>query len=101
VKNAEDRAWPVGRLRPNEQGLFDALGNALEWTETPPLSYATNQPEDMENAKYLAVDDRISRILRGGSFARLPANLRCASRLGNRPGNRLSTNGFRHARTLP
>ncbi len=99
-KNAEDRAWPVGQLRPNERGLFDALGNALEWVEDPGLLYVTGQKEDKENSKYMSIDERISRLLRGGSFVSRPDIVRCALRNNGRPGNRLSTNGFRPVRTL-
>src|SRR6185503_9607357 len=28
--NAQDRSWPVGRLLPNDLGLFDVYGNATE-----------------------------------------------------------------------
>src|SRR5439155_22571080 len=28
LKNAQDRPWPVGMLKPNDFGLFDAHGNA-------------------------------------------------------------------------
>ncbi|MBM3983938.1 MAG: formylglycine-generating enzyme family protein, partial [Planctomycetes bacterium] len=100
-KTSEDRAWAVGRLRPNELGLFDALGNAVEWTEDPALLYVTNQKEDTENVKHLLIDERVLRLVRGGSFDFQPVLLRCANRNFNRPGFRLYTNGFRPLRTLP
>ena len=91
----------MGRLRPNELGLFDALGNAFEWTEDPALLYVTSQKEDTENAKHLLIDERMSCLLRGGSFDNLPVILRCAYRVFIRPGNRSFSNGFRPLRTLP
>ncbi|QDU19995.1 protein kinase domain-containing protein [Urbifossiella limnaea] len=99
-KNADERAWPVGRLKPNDLGLFDALGNALEWCEDPGLGYATGVLEDRENAQYLEINERSNRILRGGSFNLTPAGLRCAHRIIYRPTTGLSTNGFRLFRTL-
>jgi formylglycine-generating enzyme required for sulfatase activity len=102
AKNAEDHTWPVGGLRPNELGLFDMLGNAMEWTEDPAIASVIFQREDMENDKFLLIDERISRRLRGGTFYALPVDLRCAGRDGNRPGFRRSHDlGFRPTRTLP
>lgn len=101
AKNAADRAWPVGSLRPNELGLFDTLGNATEWVEDPALLYVTGQTEDIENAKLLLIDERMSRLLRGGSCDVRPVDLRCAYRNSSRPGNRSNTGGFRPVRTLP
>ena len=100
AKNAEDRAWPVGRLRPNELGLFDTLGNALEWVEDPALLYVTGQTEDIENAKLFLINERTPRLVRGGSFVSQPFVLRCASRVFDRPGFRESSFGFRPVRTL-
>ena len=101
TKNAEDRAWPVGQLRPNELGLFDVLGNTMEWVEDPAELYLTGQTEDIENARPVQIDERNSLVLRGGSFYFRPFNLRCASRFDYRPGYRILTNGVRPVRTLP
>ncbi len=101
AKNAQDRAWPVGQLRPNDRGLFDNLGNAMEWVEDPAQLYVPRQNADIENVKLMSIDERMSRILRGGSFFNLPVFVRCAYRDFLRPGNRSSTNGFRPLRTLP
>ncbi|MCE9565941.1 MAG: protein kinase [Planctomycetes bacterium] len=102
VKNADDRAWPVGRLRPNEWGLFDVLGNALEWVEDPGLLYNTDQVEDVEHKMYLEIDGRMRRLLRGGAFDEGSALLRCGDRLDFvSPSNRFNSNGFRPIRTLP
>ncbi len=100
-KNAEGRAWPVGQLRPNDRGLFDTLGNAMEWVEDPGMGYVTGEREDTENSKYISIDERISRLLRGGSFYVRPVNLRSANRLSDRPGLRFNAIGFRPVRTLP
>ena len=31
VDNSQDHAWTCGSLRPNDLGLFDMLGNMIEW----------------------------------------------------------------------
>ena len=99
AKNAADRTWPVGSLRPNELGLFDMLGNAFEWVEDPAQLYVTIQTEDIES-QLLLIDERMSRLLRGSSFSNRPVNLRCAYRDFIRPDLSLF-DGFRPVRTLP
>jgi formylglycine-generating enzyme required for sulfatase activity len=101
LKNADDHAWPVGQLRPNELGLFDVLGNVMEWTEDPEPAYQTVQTEDKENPKLLLIDDRKSHVIRGGGNHRPPVSLRSADRYENRPGSRAVTLGLRPTRTLP
>jgi hypothetical protein len=32
TQNSQVRSWPVGRLKPNDLGLFDMLGNIAEWS---------------------------------------------------------------------
>ncbi len=101
-KTSEERAWPVGRLRPNELGLFDGLGNALEWCEGPYLRYITNQKEDTEIAQDLQIDEQAFRLFRGGAAYQRPVDVRCANRLQFvRPGIINSSGGFRPLRTLP
>lgn len=100
TKNSDERAWPVGQLRPSERGLFDVLGNAFEWCEDPNVAVQTGQLEDVEDARLLLADERMSRLLRGGSFNDLSVHLRCAYRFNRRPENRNSTYGFRPVRTL-
>jgi formylglycine-generating enzyme required for sulfatase activity/tRNA A-37 threonylcarbamoyl transferase component Bud32 len=100
-KNGEERAWPVGRLRPNELGLFDMLGNALQWVEDPALLYVTGQRNNIENKKSLLIDERMSRLLRGGSFNYMPVDLRCAFRNSSRPSTFNNSFGFRPSRTSP
>jgi formylglycine-generating enzyme required for sulfatase activity len=76
------------------------LGNALEWVEDPARLYVTGQQEDRENRQFMSIDERVSRLLRGGSFYDAPVVLRCAFRTLYRPGSRDVTFGFRPARTL-
>jgi serine/threonine protein kinase/formylglycine-generating enzyme required for sulfatase activity len=101
LNNADERAWPVGQLRPNELGLFDALGNAFEWVEDPAKLYATGQPEDIEHDRFSLIDERMSRTLRGGSFFGQQTSVRAADRCIDRPGLLGNNCGFRPARTLP
>jgi formylglycine-generating enzyme required for sulfatase activity len=100
LRNSDMRAWPVGQLRPNELGLFDVLGNAAEWVEDPAFQESTGEIEDTENRAYLVIDERSSRIVRGGSYYDHPGDLRSANRNNDRPGRRTTAASFRPARTL-
>jgi formylglycine-generating enzyme required for sulfatase activity len=95
-----DQAWPVGQLKPNDLGLFDVYGNALEWTQSRYLPYPGGGRVygDDEDMKY-DVDDRDSWALRGGSFDYQAPYVRSANRNYRRPSSRLNSVGFRLART--
>jgi serine/threonine protein kinase/formylglycine-generating enzyme required for sulfatase activity len=98
--NARDRAWPVGLLKPNDLGLFDMYGNAVEWCHERSLNYrltpdgAANDHEDI-----LLVTDTDSRPLRGGAFINHASNVRSARRDADRPSFVISSVGLRVART--
>ena len=34
---SQEHAWPCGSLLPNDLGLFDMLGNVIEWCQEPQL----------------------------------------------------------------
>jgi formylglycine-generating enzyme required for sulfatase activity len=88
---------PGDQLKPNDFGLFDMLGNALEWCHDPYYFY--NPGEDNE-FKEDTVSIDIRRVLRGGSFANLAGYVRSAFRNGNVPANHVNDAGFRAARTF-
>ena len=91
---------PVGRLKPNDLGLFDMLGNAYQWCEDRALLYTGGEDkEDIKDIKDINSDS--SRVLRGGSFLHRASDVRSAYRNDNAPANRGLIYGFRPARTLP
>jgi formylglycine-generating enzyme required for sulfatase activity len=100
LKTADDRSWPVGWWRPNERGLFDCLGNALEWCEGPAMLYLTATRNDVESLNHMLLAERTLRVVRGGSFLDQPFVLRSAFRSSYRPGFHAYTLSFRPARTL-
>jgi formylglycine-generating enzyme required for sulfatase activity len=90
---------PGGSLKPNDLGLFDMLGNAMEWCHDPIVHYTPG--EDKENTfDKKSVSDRTSRALRGGSFNLRAVYVRCGLRYRNSPAYLYDVAGFRPARTF-
>jgi eukaryotic-like serine/threonine-protein kinase len=83
-------------LKPNDFGLFDMLGNALEWCQESIVSYSGD--EDKEDLR--EISDKHSRITRGGSFADRALYIRSANRDVNAPSYQHLDVGFRPAKTL-
>jgi len=90
-------------LKPNDFGLFDMLGNALEWCQESIMYYRQGEDgkpsEDSEDKR--EIKDKLSRVLRGGSFFYLSRYIRCVLRDRNAPTFRNIDVGFRPARTYP
>jgi formylglycine-generating enzyme required for sulfatase activity len=101
TKNSLDR-WmlPVGSLKPNDLGLFDMLGNALEWCQERIMYYKTDLPINDDKEDIRDIGSRQSRVLRGGAFTDRPVNVRSAYRDRGGPAVRVSIIGFRPARTF-
>jgi formylglycine-generating enzyme required for sulfatase activity len=103
--NSHDKKMTLpGSFRPNDLGLFDLLGNALEWCEDPAFFYPSgtrNKPkEDIFGIRDLnSIDIQTVRVLRGGSFSWPAQNVRSANRYFTGPAVRFDVNGFRPART--
>jgi len=96
--NANDVAWwkdnsggkphSVGRLKPNELGIYDMSGNIWEWCSNFKVPY----PCDVNGKKFDA------KVLRGGTFANDTSSVRVRDRNGRDANMRLSTLGFRLAK---
>jgi formylglycine-generating enzyme required for sulfatase activity len=97
--NSGEQTQPVGRLKPNDFGLFDMHGNAFEWCDNPD-SILVPSAEVVPDAEWSGpVTDEVGRVLRGGSFLNSAPIVRSAQRFPNYPDNRLNEYGFRVART--
>jgi formylglycine-generating enzyme required for sulfatase activity len=107
TKNSQDRGMLVpGGLRPNDLGLFDLLGNALEWCQDPADLYRAGRPDEPQrDIEYQGdietISNDISRVLRGGAFSLLPWGVRSGGRCRNAPASHNVFVGFRPARTYP
>jgi formylglycine-generating enzyme required for sulfatase activity len=101
IRNSEQRAWPVGQKKPNAFGLFDMHGNTWDWCQESGWSYVVGKKgkpaEDEEDKR--DITDRLSRVLRGGSFNVHPRNVRSSNRIDLRPSDRDIAVGLRPART--
>ena len=64
--NSARQTHPVGRLKPNAFGLFDMLGNALEWSHESSPHHRDNPGRDVEDLT--PVDGGVNRFLRGGAY---------------------------------
>ena len=88
---------PVGSFEPNAFGLYDVLGNVLEWTDDCMNESYAGAPTD---GSPWASGDCTRRVLRGGSWILAPDRLRSAFRGWSRAGFRGFSLGFRLARTI-
>jgi formylglycine-generating enzyme required for sulfatase activity len=96
---------PVGLLKPNDLGLFDVYGNALEWTQDPGFRYTWREGgKPRESREYVgdfaSIDDNLARAVRGGSFMNAAQLLRSAARgFAGRGSVALPDGGFRVVKT--
>lgn len=87
---------PAGSYRDNDYGLYDVLGNVLEWTCS---LYAQDYRAPAQDCEGPVADRQF--VVRGGSWNDGPRNVRSAERLRNQPDFRDYFLGFRVVRELP
>ena len=87
----------VGSFRANAFGLYDVLGNVLEWTQDCWNESYAGAPID---GTAWRSGDCSRRLVRGGSWFLNPGYLRSAYRGGSLAGGRSGSLGFRVARTI-
>ena len=95
---------PVGTFRPNGFGLYDMAGNVSEWTSTAYTESLNNLTADI-NPEYrydAAKEDPYKmkrKIVRGGSWKDVAANLRSDLRQWEYQNEQRSYIGFRNVRS--
>ena len=87
-ENSERKSHPVGKLSPNELGIYDMSGNIWEWCS----DFKTPYPCDETGKKFQVP------VLRGGTWASTEDSIRTLDRNGRDPHLRLHTLGFRLAK---
>lgn len=90
---------PVGSLEPNPFGLFDVLGNAIEWTQDCWNSSYSGAPTD-GSAWETGESCYDTRVLRGGSAFFDAEDVRSAARQAAVIWNASYSHGFRVARNI-
>ncbi len=98
--NSQEVTHPAGRSKPNDLGLFDALGSLREWCEDDARPYPAGDEVAPDRGAVGPIRDRSACIRRGGSFLDGPALLRSAGRDSDRPFQRTVSGGLRPARTM-
>jgi formylglycine-generating enzyme required for sulfatase activity len=92
LKDNRNRPHPVGQKRPNVFGLYDMLGNVLEFTaDWADPNYYSHSPEKDPTGP---AEGR-SRISRGGYFAYVESANHASKRLAGDPAERSPISGMR------
>jgi formylglycine-generating enzyme required for sulfatase activity len=91
--NSGRETHPVGQKAPNGWGLYDMLGNVLEWCFDGRRDYQDKSELDPLGP----AEPGAARVLRGGSWGYTAQNVRVAIRYGNHPDDRNGNVGFRCA----
>jgi formylglycine-generating enzyme required for sulfatase activity len=98
VGNSGQHSQPVGKLTPNNWGLYDMSGNVWEWIQDCDHVNYNGAPAD---GTAWETGHCEWRLLRGGSWEDGQDELRAANRFVGPIGGRDNIAGFRVARTLP
>lgn len=84
--NSGDVTHKIGQKKPNPWGLFDILGNVMEWTYDKYLpEYQVTDPEKSIENPVIEAEELYPRVLRGGHFKSGAEDLRAARRFASTP----------------
>jgi len=103
TNNSEPRTTtPVGYYADNQDaspyGAHDMAGNVWEWTSTIYRQRRFRYPYRADDGRENDANATFARVLRGGSWSRIPEYARVAYRINPKPGNLDNNMGFRLTR---
>lgn len=86
LESGDDKYEKVGQKKPNPWGLYDILGNLMEWTldHYDPERYAKIE-ENAKNPVTEVNSSKYPKVLRGGSFMESGTAFRSAKRFHSEP----------------
>jgi hypothetical protein len=103
AENSQFHAHPVATTLPDRRGLFDMLGNVMEWCHDRYKVYPNADQELVEDSGTsdlpLKADD--ANVIRGGAFLYAPSTARSSQRFRATAKLRVNYMGFRIARSCP
>jgi formylglycine-generating enzyme required for sulfatase activity len=84
-QNSEDKFHKVGQKQPNAWGLYDMLGNVMEWTLDHYTSTYLGSASTINDPVVAPNKSKYPKTLRGGGYSDKAADLRSASRTHSEP----------------
>ncbi len=101
-QNSDYRLKSVGLLLPNDYGLFDMLGNAMEWCHSQYIKYPAfvTEPIADPGIRTLKIEEKSLMINRGGANLYQPLDARSSQREYHGASSGRVYITFRIARTI-
>ncbi len=96
-KNSNSETNPVGKLKPNDYGFYDILGNVYEWClDWYDKEYYKKSPSKSPTGP----KNGFGRVSRGGDWSSDEGRCRCGNRTLSSPDRRGNKLGFRLCRSV-